>query len=77
MVSAPVASARYSRCRETAACTTAATSGATRNAARPKISTIGLLLLLLRPKNANRRNMSEMNPTATTRPKTIIETRMS
>ena len=36
-----------------------------------------LLLRLPPPKKAMRRNMSAMKPTATTRPKTIIDTRMS
>jgi len=44
---------------------------------RPKTSTIGFWLLLPRPKKVMRTSMSETKPTATTRPNTIIESRMS
>jgi hypothetical protein len=58
--------------------TTAATSGAMIMAASPSTSMIGLpLLLRLPPQNAMRKRMSAINPTATTSPNTIVETRMS
>jgi hypothetical protein len=52
------------------------------SAASPRISTIGLppplLLLRLPPlKKLTRSRMSARKPTATTSPKTIVETRMS
>jgi hypothetical protein len=87
VVIAPVASARYSRCRDTAACTPAAAIGATMTATIPAMSSTGLALpplseLRFRPpdrplKIEMRSRTSAMRPTATTRPKTIVDTRMS
>ena len=83
VVIALVASARYSRCREMAACTTAAVSGARIAATSPIAMTTriaGPPMLLSRervPKKIIRNRMSEIRPTATTRPKTMSETRMS